>query len=360
MTIVAGRISSMQLNMLGRDNVAKASSRLQTAGQELATGRRNDIYKDLGSKSAYLLNLRVKEDNTQAFLTTAGVLENKLQAMLTSVDSIRDLVDDVLQSAIVNDSRPIMGASALQMEAQAAFEAVIANTNISFNGDFLFSGINSDKAPLNRWDEVNAATGYSPKSVMQSIVSSGPVTATDVARMMTEIEAVFSSSDSANSNRNYERSFYNGAPALGQDGQPNQRVSALINEDFILEYGVQANDTSFRELLKGLAMLASTDVSKIQDPETYEAWMGNVVDALGAGLQGALDASATIGFKQQIVETTKGSLNAISLVQRIQISSYESIDPYEAATRMTSLETQLQASYNVSARLAKLSILSHL
>jgi flagellar hook-associated protein 3 FlgL len=47
-------------------------------------------------------------------------------------------------------------------------------------------------------------------------------------------------------------------------------------------------------------------------------------------------------------------------VQRTQISNYESVDPYEAITRMNSLETQLQASYQVSSRLSSLSILNYL
>lgn len=349
----------MQMNMLNRDSVQRSSIELQKAGQELANGKPSDIYEELGSKSAYLLNLRIREDNTQAFMTTGSVLENKLQAMLTSIDTVRDLVDDVLQSALVNETRPILGASSLQIEARAALESVIAHTNISFNGDFLFSGIDSDGAPLAGWAEVNATTGFSPETAMQSIIGSGPTTLTEVQQMTAAIDAVFASNDTTNPARNYEGTFYNGTPALDSAGQDNTRVTALVNEGFTVEYGVQANDPMFKNILKGLAILATSDVSDIQDPEAYEAWMAEAVNALGTGLNEALGTSATIGFNQQILETTQRSLDAISLVQRTQISDYESVDPYEAATRLTSLETQLQASYSVSARLSRLTILSH-
>jgi flagellar hook-associated protein 3 FlgL len=85
-----------------------------------------------------------------------------------------------------------------------------------------------------------------------------------------------------------------------------------------------------------------------------------VVDSLSASQEGMLDISARIGFNQQIVEKTQTQLNDLSLVQRTQISNYESVDPYEAITRMNSLETQLQASYQVSSRLSSLSILNYL
>ena len=38
----------------------------------------------------------------------------------------------------------------------------------------------------------------------------------------------------------------------------------------------------------------------------------------------------------------------------------EGVDPYEAATRLSALETQLQASYAVTARLSRMSFLNFL
>jgi len=109
----------------------------------------------------------------------------------------------------------------------------------------------------------------------------------------------------------------------------------------------------------GLAMLAVTDVSQMDDT-AYATYMDRVVSALSNAQVGMLDASARVGFNQQVVQTTQNQLTDISLVQRTQISGYESVDPYEAITRMTTLENQLEASYQVSSRLSGLSILNFL
>jgi flagellar hook-associated protein 3 FlgL len=355
-----GRVSTLQFNQFNRQFVSRTTIELQRAGQEVATGRRADIFADLGPRAAATLILRAREDDTQAYKAANGFLENKLQAMLTSVDAVRESVDAVFQNALINVVRPVNGASTLQMEARASLEVVIATMNASFAGDALFSGTASDRPSLNRWPDVNPDTGLSPEAVLQSIVTMPPTTTVGAQAMIDDINAVFDSAYTADPDANFEATFFNGTPELDSSGQPENRVSARIEAGLALDYGVQANDQSFRDMLKGLAMLAVIDVSEITDEAVYGTWMAAVTETLSAGSQGALSTSATIGFNQHVVETAQKRLDALSLVQRLQIANYETVDPYEAVTRMTSLETQLQASYEVSARLSQLSILNFL
>jgi flagellar hook-associated protein 3 FlgL len=360
MTFSVGRVSTMQFSQFNRQFVSRATTELQRAGQEVATGRKADIFADLGPRAASTLTLRAREEDTQAYKKANGILENKLQAMLTSLEAVRESVDSVFQSALINVARPVNGASALQGQARASLEVVIATMNISFDGDALFSGTASDRPPLTRWSEVNPDTGLSPEAVLQSIVTSPPTTAAEAQTMIDDINAVFDSAYATDPNANFEATFYNGTPELDGSGQPENRVSARIEAGLALDYGVQANDQPFRDMLKGLAMLAVTDVSKITDEAAYSTWMAEATETLNLGSQGALESSATTGFNQQVVSTAQKRLDALSLVQRMQISNYESVDPYEAVNRMTNLETQLQASYQVTARLGGLSILNFL
>ncbi len=354
------RISSMQLNQFNREHVARATEAIQRAGQELATGRKADLFADLGPRAAVALSLRAREDNTQAYMTTNDILDSKLEAMLASVDAVRGGAEDVLQNTLVNASRPTTGANALQAEARAALESIIASLNISYNGDHLFSGTASDRAPLMRWDESNPNTGLSPEEVLGDIVGSGPTTVAEAEAMIDEIDAFFASANTTDPNRNFEATFFNGTPLLDASGQPSKRVTARIGEGQKLTYGVQANDQPFRDTLKGLAMLAVTDVSKFDNEAAYSRWMNEVNSSLSDGVQGALQASSNIGFNQQVVAKTQAQLDDISLVQRTQIANYESVDPYEAASTLSNLETQLQASYSVTARLSQLTLLNFL
>lgn len=359
MSFGVGGLSTMQFNLFNRLNVQRTSLELQQAGQEVSTGRKHDVFADLGSRSASVMRLRANENDTQTFMQSNEVLQNKLQATLTSIDAARGRIQAVLETTLANVTRPQNGADVLQRDARAALESLVATLNTSYNGDHLFSGLKSDTSPLMRWEETNVATGLSPEDALASIFGTGPVDAATADGIADAIDLAFASNDTTDPNRNYEATFYNGSPEVDSGGQPTRHVNAWVNVGQEIVYGVRANDEAFRDAYKGLAMLAVTDVSEM-DEQAYATWMGRVVDALTGAQEGMLDASARIGFSQQVVETTQEQLVDLSLVQRTQIANYESVDPYEAITRMTNLETQLQASYQVSSRLAGLSILNFL
>ncbi|MGE4327159.1 MAG: flagellin [Pseudodonghicola sp.] len=353
------RVSSLQFNTANRSFVASATSALATASEELSTGVKSDIYGALGASSATLMTLRKNYENTEAYINTNSILDSKLQAMLTSIDTARGSADSVLKTAIVNSSRATTGVTELQNEASAALESLIATLNISYSGDYLFSGIDSDKQPLTRWSEVNKETGASPAQVLADIVGGGPTSAEEAEEMLAKIDAVFSSSN-ADEAENYEGTFFSGTRAVSADGSSPTRVTARIGEGQALEYGVQANDAGIVNVIKGLAMLASVDVSTIEDDATYSAWMAGATAALSTGVEGMLEISAGIGFHQQVVENAQSRLGDLSLVQKTQISDYESVDPYEASTKVENLQYQLEASYAVSAKLSQLSLLDYL
>lgn len=355
-----GRISSLQSTLSNSFGISRNAAKLQIASQEVGSGKYADIYATLGPKAASVMKLRAREDETQAYLSSNEVLSSKLQVMLDSVDFVRERVQGVLQNALSNSTSPINGAATLQMEAKAALESIVATLNTSFNGEFLFSGVNSDRATLNRWSQTNNTTGLSPEDVLNSIIGAGPTDAATAQATFDDISKVFDSTYSANPDSNFEATFYGGTPALAASGQPASRVTGRLSAGQELKYGVQANDPAIREVLKGLAMLASTDVSTISDGDAYASWMSNAVKSLSGGQEGLVTTSAGIGFNQQIVETAKTRLTDLSLLQRTQIGNYENVDTYEAVTRMTTLETQLQASYQVSVRLSSLSILKYI
>jgi flagellar hook-associated protein 3 FlgL len=360
MAWINSRFSTLQLNLFNRQQVELATTNLQKAAQEMTTGRKVDVYSDLGPMAAVTLSLRTTELQTQAYMTSNGVLSSKIEAMMTAVDSVRESVSGIFQNVSVNASRQTAESQTLQLEAQNALKTIISTMNLSYNGDFLFSGISSEKAALQSWETANPDTMYSPKAVLQSIVGSGPANTTDAAAMIADIDSVFNSSYATDPNINFEATFYNGKPELDGSGNANVRVSARIESNRVLDYGVQANDDAFKGLYKGLAMLASVDVSKFQDENTYKVWMQSAADALSSGISKALTTSTRMGFYLQIIEDTKIRQADLSFIYKTRINNFESVDPYEAATRVKSLETQLQASYSISARLSNLTILNYL
>ena len=359
MSTAIGRISTLQFSMMNRAFISRTSVALQEAGLEVSTGRRADIFADLGPRAASSITLRTREDNTQAYLASNDLLQGRLQVQLESVDAIRAEVTNVLQTTLANASSPLAGAETLVTQARAGIDISIAQMNVSFDGQALFGGTRSNAAPLTEYTEVNPATGRSPKDVIDSIITGPPTTIAEVNTIVAELDAVFSST-AADPLNNFESTFFIGTPLLDGGGLPSSRVTATIEPSLQLSYGVQANDEPFREIYKGFAMLASFDVTEIADRDVYTAWMSAVSETLGNASLASLEVSTEIGFNQKVVENATERLENLSRVHQTQLGELEGVDSYEAATRLTNLEVQLRASYEVTSQLSALSLLNYL
>lgn len=333
------------------------TQQLQKAEIELATGRHSDPFAALGARATEAMDMRSTLAETEGQVTANQFLESKIGLMSSTLGFVRESTQDLLELAMTNRDAASESAAFLQDMAQAAFDTIAGFMNTEYRGEALFGGVDSDRSPLNSWTSADSATGLSPKDVMDAIAAGGPVDAVDAAAKLAEINAAFDGS-AAVADHNFEESFYNGTPLLDGSSSPNPRITARISAEITITYGVQANDKPIRDVMKGLALLASVDPSEIDDPEAYSAWVGAAADALGTGLAGVLAQESTLGSVESQVATMIERFQSRSDVLTTQIGNLESVDPYEAATRLTLFQTQIQSSYAVTARLSQMSFLN--
>ena len=107
-----------------------------------------------------------------------------------------------------------------------------------------------------------------------------------------------------------------------------------------------------------LAMLAATDVAKIDDPAAYETWISTANDRLSAGLAALLDSRMKLDTASARIDEANTRMEDRANLYKNRVAEMVEVDSYEAATTITALETQLQASYAATARLSQLSFLN--
>ena len=322
------------------------------AEEEVATGRHADEFKSLGTRAIEALNTRAMYDRTEGRIESNTLLQNRLDLMASSLGSIRETAQEVLTMTITNADATTGNPAYLQQLAKDAYNTISSFLNSSYNSKSFFAGVDSNQNAVNSWEQADGVTGLSPSDVMSAIVGGSVTSAADAATKLAEIDAVFNGTPT-NPNHAYEETFYNGTPqSFGT------RLTAEIDENYRIDYGVQANDDGFRDLMRGLAMLATTDPAEITDTGAYTSWINAASAALNSGVKSVLAAEAHTGTMQSLVENASDRLSAKREVLSLHISDLESVDPYEAATRLTSAQTQLQASYAVTARLSQLSFLN--
>lgn len=340
-----------------RSQIEDVQSRLNEASLEVATGMKADVYKSLGYGASEVLSLRAQVNRNDGYITSNNLLASKLEVTATTLSGVRDVAQGFLNTAILNTEAPTVSAKNLQAAAITALEQLTAQMNATYQSSALFSGIDSDQKPLQKWGEVNATTGLSPSDVLASVVGAGITNVADATLKIDAIVDIYASADLVLPNRNFEATFYNGSPLLDSGGLDTPRLQAQIDKNTTLSYGVQANDPAFTDILRGLAMIASTDVSTIADGQAYKAWMTSAVNALSNGVNGMIKVEADLGTQQQQLAERITAQQNMADIFNARVNKLEGVDLFEASNRVLQLENQLQATYTMTARLAQLTFL---
>lgn len=360
MTSISGTLSTLIAAKFRRDTVADLQQQLDRAGQEMATGRKSDVYAALGFRSSELLSVRASAAANENFLTGNRLIANRLDLMATTMVGVRETLQGFLDIAIANRTSPGPTVAVVAQSAKAAYEQVVIQLNATYQGAHLFSGTESSRRPLQGWEQVNATTGLSPSDVLAGIVGPQIVDAADALAKLGEVSQVFTSTNAAAPQTNFEATFFNGTPLVDGLGNPSTRLTARIEDSAVMSYGVQANDAAFTRALQGLAMLASVDPATVTDAGAYRTWVDAAVEGVLAGIEGITDIEARLGTQQRTIEDTIMRQEDRADVYEMHIDTLEGVDPFEAATRVTQLSAQLEAAYAISARISRLSFLDYM
>lgn len=344
---------SLQSTLTRTRLIGELDRKLGEAGTEMSTNRKADVYRSLGTRSAEALTLRSNTKRLEGFALSNELLSYRLDSGTKALGEIRSTVSGVLDLAAQTGANGLIQGKELQAAARAAIEQIIGQANRTVQGSALFGGLDSGNLTLQPWDQANPRSGLAPSDVVSGIYGAGPVDAADAAAIANQMAAVFTPGGTAPGD--FEQTFYNGSP-ISETG----RLTARIDADETIEYGVQANDPGMTEILRGLAMLAATDIADIADPEARKVWFDEGLKALSAGSEKLLAAETRMGAQALRVEELRESQELRLNLYRSQTAALEGVDPYEAATRLTQLQTQLEATYAVTARLSKLSFLNYL
>lgn len=333
------------------------NQRLSDAATEASTGMKANVYEVLGLRSSEALALRSGMARNESFMTSNEMLSDRLDLTALTLRQTRETAQGFLDLAISNVAAPTQTAGELQRAAQTTLDRLTGQINMTFRGVPLFAGTDSAQAPLQRWDAVNPATGLAPRDVVAEAIAGGIGGDADATTKAAKLSDIYASAGAVPP-RSFESTFFNGTNLVADDGTPSARVTARIDESTVISHGIQANDPAFTDLLRGLSMLASTDASEIDDPEAYRVWVGAAVEAVSAGVAGLIDTESRLGGQQKAVENVLQMQRDRHTLFNSQVLSLEGVDPYEAATRLNQLQTQLEATYAVTARLSKLSFLN--
>lgn len=141
-------------------------------------------------------------------------------------------------------------------------------------------------------------------------------------------------------------------------------AQARVEDGLSVNYGVRANEGAFTSQIKQLAVLSTMDVSGGTD--TDQALYTSMVDRTKGPLEATTgndslqSVAAEIAGAQSAAKSANDRMTVASNTYQTAVDTAMVVDDTELAVKLTSLQTQIEASYKASAILYKLSLTSYL
>jgi len=350
-------VSTLGMALRTREMVSAAQSEISKISGEVGSGFKRDVAASIGTRLGEDISMRNLYDQVEEYNNNITLLGMRMDTMSDAYNGVEKVTSEFFgkMATMLGDSQM---TEVMQQEAKATLERIVQHLNAMTGDRYLFSGVDVDTPPMQQPDKVNPGTAYSPMEAMQEMLGMNPpADAASAQDFVNFIGLAFSSDPSVPAHLRFEGTFYNGTPALDASGQPNPRVTGRVDQTRVLEYGAQGNDRAFRDILMGVYMIASVDVTDMPK-EAYDVYVGAAYDAIGRGLTASRrDLAVLAGYQNDLEAQVKINENSLKIMNE-RIVGLETVNLVEANARMTVLETQLQASIVLTNKMAGLSIAS--
>ncbi len=332
-TGVSNLASFMQM---ARTNV-QAKLAMNSAGQEVASGRKSDLVQATGGDFGPLFALERNLSQLEMRAVTIRDASAKAAASQLNMANIQDVLSgygaELLGATEIN-SQP--QAFAIANSARGALDRMVSAINAQYAGQSLFAGAGVDGAAV-----IDAQTMYND---IVALTAAAPDSTTAIAAI--------------------DDYFFNpagGFMTTGFTGSALDAPGAEIAEGEIVNYSLRGDDLAIRNALRNVAMAAvagnGDHGGSNQDGMNMlrEAAIGAV-----STNDGLIDMRQRLGFVEEQIDNALARNIAEASAFEINRNAIVAADPYEAATRFQALEGQLEAVYLMTSRLSNMRLQNYL
>jgi flagellar hook-associated protein 3 FlgL len=351
MTMTANFVSSQYLANTLISSVNQAQSSLSTATIEMSSGEYANIGLQLGDQSGYELSLKEQVAQLKALTASNSVVATSLSTAQGALTSISTAAATAIKNLTSWTAGANTGAT-LQTIGEGALQSLIASANASSGDTYVFGGINTAAAPVA--DYFSSPTSAAKSAVDAAFQAQFGVSPTD------PVAASISASDITSFLSGPFAALFSGASWNSDwSSASSTNTSATIAPGQTATTSANANDTTFQQLAQAFTMLSEFGGSSLS--ASAQQAVANAASALVSKGQGSLiNLQGSLGVTQSAITTANSSMASQSTLLQTQIGNLDNVDQNAIAAKITSLQTQIQMSYELTAKLQTLSLANYL
>jgi flagellar hook-associated protein 3 FlgL len=336
-----------------RAQVLRIQSELSKAQDESASGQVTDVGLALGLSSGRTLSFDYQQTSFQTIVDSNKVISGRLDATNQALTQLMSIAQDFttqLTSARGSNADPQI----IVNKAKASLQSMLGALSTTFAGEYVFSGIKSDVQPVADYPGSPPSAGktavdaafHAAFGMAQTDPTVSTISGTDVTNFLaTTYSGLFDSSATG-----WSANFFNGSSTA---------MTARITQSESMTASVTGNEAGFRDIMSALTMVADLGAEHMTK-DAFTAVLDGALKASGKAQTELTALQTRVGLMQSRTTTASENLTAQKDLLAKTFSGATSVDPYEAATRVNQLTTQLQTAYSLTSRLQQLSLLKYL
>ncbi len=342
-------ISSYSISSALRQSVLNAQKNLATAEQEVSTGTYANVGLQLGESTNQDLSLRSEESMLETITATNGMVSTRLSSTQTILGNLQTNAQDFLNSLI--SSTGTSSANSLQATAQVDLQSLVSNLNTSVSGQYIFGGINSGTQPITDY--------YASGSPNQAAVDSAFSSTFGFSQSSASVSSITGTQMQSFLNTQFPTLFQGSNWTSDWSSASDTAMSSQISDTQTADTSVSANQSAFQDLAQAYAMVANLGTQNLS-ADALNAVTTTATALVQKAVTGLTNMQTSVGLVQSNVSNATDQMSVQMSILTTQINNLEDVDPYEASTQVTNLQTQIETAYSLTAQLQKLSLVNYL
>ncbi len=339
------QVSTQSLFSTLRESMSNLQRDLVDAQLEVSTGRKADASLFLGERNGRRVSLTADVSRFNTIMDTNSLALSRLEMSLSATSTINDVTQDLLSSlttTIGDDSTLSVTTNAGKM----ALSTITGILNTTLNGQYIFGGVNSGQPALADFETGGAKTALD--TAFQTYFG---FPKTDPAALSIDSASITTFLDTI-----VDPMFEGVGWATNLSSATDEVINARINVAESSAASVSANESGFQSAVYA-AVLTSEFLDGSLGGEARSAIAQKAIGLVGqtsaelAGLQGKM------GLMANRIDESSDRLKIQIDELTAQADEMVAVDPYEAATRLNSLITQIETSYTLTGRMQQLSLM---
>lgn len=339
-------VSTYSLFAGPRAAISNLQSKLTQAETEATTGLLADPAQSLGSQIGMVESLNSQAASLANIQSSNAITNTALGVSQNALSSISSDAQTFVNALIAAQSSG--DVSTLASQSQSLLGSLTSDLNTTAAGVYVFGGTNTSVAPLANYSGTpQAATAAAFQAAFGFSQSSSQANSITASSMQAFLAGPFANL------------FADPSWGANWSQASSTATSAVISPGQSVTTSVSANENAFRELAGAYASIADLGLTNLNS-SAQQAVVTNALNQANAAMQGISDMQTALGLSQSQITNANNALQAQTTAVNNLAGQLDGVDPYQAATTLTNLTTQLETAYGLTNQIAKLGLVNYL